>query len=92
MSWNPFHDHLDECVQCKSNPFDLCPVGVEAAEAIKKRLFNEGLDDFHHPMDEEFIKTHSNADAAYKKAVLDPLTEIFDKLGKSLDMENKSDD
>ena len=40
----------------------------------------------------DYCEKHSNADAAYKKAVLDPLTEIFDKFGKSLDMENKSDD
>jgi hypothetical protein len=22
-----FHKHLDECKQCRDNPFDLCPVG-----------------------------------------------------------------
>lgn len=22
-----FHKHLDECVQCEQNPFNLCPIG-----------------------------------------------------------------
>jgi hypothetical protein len=22
-----FHQHLDECTQCETHPFDLCPIG-----------------------------------------------------------------
>lgn len=32
-----FHLHLDECIQCSSEPFNLCPKGLELLEkAIKK--------------------------------------------------------
>jgi len=24
-----WHQHLDECAQCREQPFDLCPAGVE---------------------------------------------------------------
>lgn len=24
-----FHAHLDDCVQCRNNPFELCPQGRE---------------------------------------------------------------
>lgn len=27
MSDNKFHDHLDVCKRCESQPFNLCPVG-----------------------------------------------------------------
>jgi hypothetical protein len=30
-----FHDHLDECEQCREHPFDLCPEG-------QKRMANVG--------------------------------------------------
>jgi len=26
---NPFHDHLDECKQCRQNPWGLCAVGAK---------------------------------------------------------------
>jgi len=55
MSDNPFHDHLEVCAQCMNNPFGLCPEGASAEADIKKRLFEEGLDDFHRSMDQEFI-------------------------------------
>lgn len=27
-----FHAHLDECKQCREQPFDLCPTGAELLE------------------------------------------------------------
>ena len=24
---NKFHEHLDNCIQCQNNPFDLCNIG-----------------------------------------------------------------
>lgn len=27
---NKFHDHLDVCARCMSEPFNLCPVGAAA--------------------------------------------------------------
>jgi len=29
MSQNKFHDHLDECEQCRNHPFDLCEKGYQ---------------------------------------------------------------
>ena len=28
-----FHEHLDECSQCRDNPFGLCSKGVELLKA-----------------------------------------------------------
>jgi hypothetical protein len=28
-----FHNHLDECPQCRDHPFDLCPVGEQLLQA-----------------------------------------------------------
>lgn len=42
---NHFHAHLDDCRQCRDNPFDLCPIGVvlinEAAFGRKPPPFPE---------------------------------------------------
>jgi hypothetical protein len=29
-----FHAHLDECEQCRSNPFRLCPKGEQLLQAV----------------------------------------------------------
>ena len=29
-----FHDHLDECEQCREHPFDLCPEGQKRMAAV----------------------------------------------------------
>lgn len=38
-----FHEHLDECAQCRNHPFDLCGVG-----ATLLRLAATGI----HPIEE----------------------------------------
>lgn len=30
-----FHDHLDECKQCRENPFHLCPAGEQLLLAVQ---------------------------------------------------------
>lgn len=39
---NPFHDHLDECDQCRNHPCDLCPDGLK----IIKSMMTEAYDKF----------------------------------------------
>jgi predicted anti-sigma-YlaC factor YlaD len=31
-----FHNHLDNCSQCRNNPFDLCPTGAKLIVKIQK--------------------------------------------------------
>jgi hypothetical protein len=33
-----FHAHLDQCRQCRDNPFKLCCVGIMLMEQIKAAL------------------------------------------------------
>jgi hypothetical protein len=35
---NDFHAHLDNCRQCRNNPFELCAVGRALAAAALKEL------------------------------------------------------
>lgn len=32
-----FHAHLDKCMQCRENPFDLCPKGHELLTGEKPK-------------------------------------------------------
>lgn len=29
-----FHNHLDECKQCRDNPIALCPIGIRILEVL----------------------------------------------------------
>jgi hypothetical protein len=50
-----FHEHLDECRQCREHPFALCPYGakalqreaLEAAAKLTTQLSVRASDDFH---------------------------------------------
>lgn len=33
-----FHAHLDECEQCREEPFNLCPMGAELIVEITKEM------------------------------------------------------
>ena len=36
-----FHKHLDECKQCRENPFGLCPKGVILINRMNKALMQQ---------------------------------------------------
>jgi hypothetical protein len=39
---NVFHQHLDQCQQCREQPFNLCPIGARLlTEAATSELANE---------------------------------------------------
>lgn len=46
---NVFEAHLDECKQCRENPFDLCAVGIPLLQAAA--LGGEKIE--WPPLDEE---------------------------------------
>ena len=39
---NEFHDHLDECRQCRDNPWNLCQAG---ADKLKRVALGDTLHD-----------------------------------------------
>ena len=40
-----FHKHLDECIQCREHPFDLCPIGIKLLKAVVLDADREMLDE-----------------------------------------------
>ncbi len=40
-SGTQFHQHLDECEQCRNHPFSLCKEGQELLESCKPKHLEE---------------------------------------------------
>ena len=59
---NSFHNHLDKCLQCRENPFELCNNGVRALlETIgSPEHFDRPLFLFMNPMIGDYVITDND--------------------------------